>query len=66
MTEERIYYEGVKQAENALFTNGAQEDCGSTWNKLMETNAFFIMSATINAPLSLILLFWAENDSPSN
>lgn len=56
MTEERIYYEGVKQAKNALCTNGAQEYCGSTWDELMETNAFFIMCAAINAPVILVLL----------
>lgn len=56
MTEERIYYEGVKQAKNALCTNGAQEHCGCTWDELMETNTFFIMSVAINAPVILVLL----------
>lgn len=56
MTDERIYYEGVKQAKNALCSNRALEHCGSTWEELMETNAFFIMSLAINAPVSLILL----------
>lgn len=32
----------------------------------METNAFFIMTAAINAPVSPDIAFWAENDSPSN
>lgn len=56
MTVQRIYYEGITQVENALCANGAQEHCGSTWDKLMETNAFFIMSLAITAPVSLILL----------
>ncbi len=76
MTEERIYYEGVKQAKNALCTNGAQEHCGCTWDELMETNTFFIMSVAINAPVILVLLlswkwlpfklnlyvFWSKNE----
>lgn len=56
MTEERSHYEGVEQAKNALCTNGAQEHCDSNLDELMETNAFFILSVPINAPVSLILL----------
>lgn len=56
MTEERMYYNRVEQAKNALCTNGAQEHCDSNLDKLMETNAFFILSVAINASVSLILL----------
>lgn len=40
-TDQKIYYEGVKQAKSALCANGAQKHRGSTWDELMETNAFF-------------------------
>lgn len=66
VTDERSCYEGVKQAKKALCANGAQEHCDSTWAEIMETNAFFIMTAAINAPVSPDIAFWAENDSPSN
>lgn len=56
MTDKRIYRERVKKVKNALCANGAQEHCGSTWEELMETDAFFIMSLAINAPVSQILL----------
>lgn len=72
-TEERIYWEGVEQGENALCTDGAEEH---NLEELMETNAFFIVIVPINAHVSLILLvsskrlpfrqnlyvFWGKNE----
>lgn len=72
MTEQKIYFEGVK---STLCANGAQTHCGSTWDKLMENKYFvFLMNAAINASVSLILplswkwpfklnlyVFWEQN-----
>lgn len=60
-TDQKIYYEGVKQAKSALCANGAQKHCGCTWDKLIKIIIiifffFFLVWAAINSPASLILL----------
>lgn len=56
MTEENDLLWRSKGSQDALCTNRAQEHCGSTWDEVMETSAFFIMSFAINALVILVLL----------
>lgn len=63
-TDQKIYYEGVKQAKSGPFVlMECAKHCGSTWDELMETNGgsvFFFSppftSVAISAPASVILL----------
>lgn len=64
-TDQKIYYEGVKQAKSGPFVlMECAKHCGSTWDKLIETNGgsvFFFFSppftsVAISAPASVILL----------
>lgn len=65
LTDQKIYYEGVKQAKSGPFVlMEYAKHCGSTWDELMETNGgsvFFSPSSpftrvAISAPASVILL----------
>lgn len=63
-TDQKIYYEGVKQAKSGPFVlMEYAKHCGSTGDELMETNGgsvFFFLppftSVAISAPASVILL----------
>lgn len=71
-TDQKIYYEGVKQAKSGPFVlMECAKHCGSTWDELMETNGgsvfFFsppLLLVSQLVPLRVWYCFWAENDSP--